>query len=320
MVGPPGPAAAVDVVYTWVDGAWPGYIEEVARHAGRPVDKNPNRYRDNLDLLKYSLRSLQAFAPWIGRVHIVTARPQVPRWLDTSAPGIRIVHHDEIFEPRHLPTFSSFAIEACLAKVPDLSERFLYFNDDMLLGRELKPSDVMTDDGRARVHLEWNRSLARRSDPHPWRAAIGFANELLDQAFGPVKARRLVRHAPVLMDVTCWRALAEKWPEALEATRSARFRGGQAFAPDHLYPYFCLETGRAEAISTSRSYREAAYTSLENRLWLVELQLAVVRRLRPIFLTLNDNFDEAASATVVARVRRFLDSWFPRPSRFELPC
>lgn len=310
----------MDVVYAWVDGAWPGYMEEVARHAGRPVDLNPNRYRDNLDLLKYSLRSLEAFAPWTGRVHIVTARPQIPRWLNTSAPGIRIVHHDEIFEPAHLPAFSSFAIEACLANVPDLSERFLYFNDDMVLGRELKPSDVMTDDGRARLHLEWNRSVARRSDPHPWRAAIGFANELLDQAFGAVSARRLVRHAPVLMDVTCWRALAEKWPEALEATRSARFRGGQAFAPDHLYPYFCLETGRAVTVPTLRSYREAAYVGLDNRRSLVELQLAMARVLRPIFLTLNDNFDDSASESVVAAVRRFLDSWFPRPSRFELPC
>jgi|JI10StandDraft_1071094.scaffolds.fasta_scaffold27383_5 hypothetical protein len=320
MKGPPGSGASVDVVYAWVDGAWPGYLDEVARHAGRPVDKNPNRYRDNLDLLKYSLRSLEAHAPWIGRVHVVTARPQIPRWLDTSAPGLRIVHHDEIFEARHLPTFSSFAIEASLARAPDLSERFLYFNDDMVLGRELKSSDVMTDDGQARIHLEWNRSVALRSDSHPWRAAVGFANELLDRAFGTVKARRLVRHAPVLMDRECWRLLAEKWPEALEATRSARFRGGHAFAPEHLYPHFCLETGRAEAISTLRSYREAGYVSLDNRRWLVELQLAVARRLRPIFLTLNDNFDETASANVVATVRGFLDSWFPRPSRFELPC
>jgi hypothetical protein len=142
---------------------------------------------------------------------VVTARPQVRAgW--TRAPGLRIVHHDEIFEARHLPTFSSFAIEASLARVPDLSDRFLYFNDDMVLGRKLKSSDVMTDDAQARIHLEWNRSVALRSDSHPWRAAVGFANELLDRAFGTVKARRLVRHAPVLMDRECWRLLAE-WLE-----------------------------------------------------------------------------------------------------------
>lgn len=310
----------IDVVYAWVDGSWPGYQEEVARHASRPVDRNPNRYRDNLDLLKYGLRSLETYAPWVGRVHLVTARPQVPRWLNPAAPGITVVHHDEIFATRHLPTFSSFAIETYLAHIPGLSPRFLYINDDMVLGRPLKPSDVMTHDGRALVHLEWNVSVARRSDPHPWRAAVGFANELLDQAFAPMRVRRLVRHTPVLMNLASWRALEEKWPEALEATRSARFRGGHAFAPEHLYPHFCLETGRAAAMSTLRSYRDAAYVSLDNRLFLVEAQLALARLLRPIFLTLNDNFDETASETVVATVRRFLDSWFPRPSRFELPC
>ena len=84
----------------------------------------------------------------------------------------------------------------------------------MLLGRNLDRSDVMTGDGRARIDLEWNRTDARRTDAHPWRAAIGHANELLDQAFGKAGARRLVRHTPVLMEVERWRELAERFPPA----------------------------------------------------------------------------------------------------------
>ncbi|MBK5254699.1 MAG: hypothetical protein JJE39_01560 [Vicinamibacteria bacterium] len=309
----------LDVVYAWVDGAWPGYRDELSRYAGRPVDLNPNRHRDNLDLLKYSLRSLEVFAPWIERIHLVTARPQSPSWLNPHAPGLKVIHHDELFALRHLPTFNSFAIESYLYLLPDLSPRFLYFNDDMVLGRTLHPGDVMTKDGRARIHLEWNPSIARRKDEHPWRAAIGFANELLDKAFGAANARRLVRHAPVLMEIQRWQALADKWPEPLEATRSGRFRSGDTFAPDFLYPYFCLATGHATAVSIVDSYRQAAYVGLDNRGWLVSLQLAVVDRLRPLFLTLNDNFDETAAEAVVASVRRFLESWFPRPSRFEKP-
>ena len=311
-------AETLDVVYAWVDGAWPGYQEEVARHASRPVDSNPNRYRDNLDLLKYSLRSLEAFAPWIGRIHIVTARPQVPGWLDLKAPGIRIVHHDVIFEPRHLPAFNSFAIESCLSRIPGVSTRFLYINDDMLLGRPLRIEEVMTADFKARIHLEWNRSAAKRSDDHPWRAAVGFGNELLDSAFGIAPARRLVRHVPVMMDVRHWDELGRRWPEAIESTRAAKFRSKDSFAPDFLYPYFCLEMGYAEAVPVFESYRTAAYIGLENQLWLMAPQLAFVNRLRPVFLTLNDNFGDNPSERVVARVRQFLDGWFPKPSRFEI--
>ena len=56
----------IDVVYTWVDDTFPGYAEELARHAGKPADRNPNRTRDNLDLLRYSLRSLLSLSKSIS--------------------------------------------------------------------------------------------------------------------------------------------------------------------------------------------------------------------------------------------------------------
>ena len=78
----------MDVVYTWVDGDTPGYAELLRQYARRQLDLNPNRFRDNLDILKYSLRSLERYAPWIRKLYLVTARPQVPRWLDLEAPEL----------------------------------------------------------------------------------------------------------------------------------------------------------------------------------------------------------------------------------------
>lgn len=48
-----------------------------------------NRYRDNNEL-KYSLRSLVKYAPWVRRIFIVTA-DQVPSWLDLSDDRVQIV-------------------------------------------------------------------------------------------------------------------------------------------------------------------------------------------------------------------------------------
>jgi hypothetical protein len=45
--------------------------------------------------------------------------------------------HRSIIHSRYLPTFNSHAIEGHLYRVPDLSERFIYFNDDMFLGRDV---------------------------------------------------------------------------------------------------------------------------------------------------------------------------------------
>ena len=50
-----------------------------------------NRFADN-DELRYSLRSLERFAPWIRNVFLVT-NGQIPRWLNVEHPRLRIVQH-----------------------------------------------------------------------------------------------------------------------------------------------------------------------------------------------------------------------------------
>src|SRR3954471_21825298 len=115
------------IVYTWVDDSWEGYRGERDLYAAKPDDRDPARSRDNLDLLKYSLRSLATYAPWAGTIYIVTMRPQVPRWLDLSHPRIKIVHHDQFMPAEILPTFNSFSILSHLHAIPDIGNRFVYF-------------------------------------------------------------------------------------------------------------------------------------------------------------------------------------------------
>ena len=48
-----------DIVYTWVDGDEPEYIDTLNEYAEIKRDLNPERYRDGFNILKYSLRSLE---------------------------------------------------------------------------------------------------------------------------------------------------------------------------------------------------------------------------------------------------------------------
>ena len=72
----------VDVVYTWVDGddeAWlDARDERISELGGTPSDRagGASRYRSR-DELRYSMRSIHLFAPWVRRIHLVTAG-QVP--------------------------------------------------------------------------------------------------------------------------------------------------------------------------------------------------------------------------------------------------
>lgn len=310
--------APIDAVYTWVDGAWPGYDALLRAHASDRHDLNPNRYRDNLDILRYNLRSLALYAPWIERVFLVTCRPQQPAWLDARA--VRVVHHDEIMPPSALPTFNSFAIVSHLHRIPDLSRRFVYIEDDRLFGGPVVPADFFDDRARARIYLKGRRTMApaRREDTRlsPWNRALAESNRLLDERYG-AKPRHDVSHGPLPIDIDSWRAMIEQWPDAFARTSASRFRATGNVAPEHLYPHFLLEEGGGVRAPRMDAWRRTAYHPLNNVMAFQRASLARLRWQRPTFFCMNDNFDQRPDPRVVARVRQQLDAWFPAPSRFE---
>ncbi|DBA01105.1 TPA: hypothetical protein N0F65_001733 [Lagenidium giganteum] len=169
----------IDVVYTWVNGTDPRWKAEkeywhkhwIASLTGQPLPKKrddtvvgkdtanaDNRFRDNEEL-RYSLRSLEKYAPWIRHVYVVTDG-QIPSWLDIECPKVSIIKHRDIFEnSSHLPVFSSPAIEWNLDNIPGLSDNFLYFNDDVFLGSKVHPEDFISQKGVQKVYLAWEIPL-----------------------------------------------------------------------------------------------------------------------------------------------------------------
>ena len=135
----------IDFVVTWVDGSdrvWLAekrkYLEAASSATSSLAGGEANadcRYRD-CGLLKYWFRAVETFAPWANRVFFVTCG-QKPDWLDETNPKLRAVNHADYIPPEYLPTFHSDTIELNLHRIPDLSEHFVLFNDDMFL---LKPS------------------------------------------------------------------------------------------------------------------------------------------------------------------------------------
>ena len=112
------------------------------------------RYRDNEEL-RYSLRSVWQFAPWIRNIYIVT-NGQVPSWLNLDSDKIWVVTHEEIFQNvSHLPTFASPSIEANIHRIPGLSNRFLYLNDDVMFGNDVYPDDFWKLDGTQYFFPSW---------------------------------------------------------------------------------------------------------------------------------------------------------------------
>lgn len=143
--------APIDAVYTWVNGTDSDFIESIRRY---DASYDPSRFDDKNEL-KYSLRSLEKHANWIRHVYIVT-NGQIPSWLDLNYERVTVVPHELLApDPEQLPTFSSAAIETFLHRIPKLSKRFLYLNDDIFLGAPLYPEDLYTEAEGVRVYQAW---------------------------------------------------------------------------------------------------------------------------------------------------------------------
>lgn len=128
---------SIDLVYLWVDGSDPKWLKNKERFLDRKINL-VGRYQNNQEL-KYSLRSVEKHLPWIRKIFIVTDN-QIPSFLNVNHSKIHIIHHSEIIPKKYLPSFNSSVIEHFIYKIPELSEHFLFSNDDMFVNADLEQS------------------------------------------------------------------------------------------------------------------------------------------------------------------------------------
>ena len=137
----------IDVVILWVDPndeKWQKEKkfyenEEKENNNDSIIDSSIERYRD-FDNLKYIFRGIEKFIPWVNKVFLVTCG-QKPKWINTEYEKLVLVNHSDFMDSEHLPTFNCNAIELNLNKIKDLSEHFIYFNDDMFVIDKMKEID-----------------------------------------------------------------------------------------------------------------------------------------------------------------------------------
>jgi hypothetical protein len=262
--------SVVDAVIAWVDGADPehrrdietwrnapqksrladkwrrrstytGQFEARERAALSPqpgLDDQASRFSDHGEL-RYLLRSIEANAPFIDRIFLLT-NGQRPQWINQDHPKLRFVTHREIFpDPSVLPTFNSSAIETNLHRIPQLSDDFIYLNDDFFFGRPVTKQDFMTGDGRYRLYVEAHAPMPQTMTE---RSLIGhcwaFNNVLLAERLGDGLDRRLFAHTPLMYNRRLLQEIELVWHDEIDGTRAHRFRTPFDAHMRSLYTYY----------------------------------------------------------------------------------
>ena len=318
----PPAAFPVDAVYTWVNGADPAHVAKRKLYQAQQDDIHCNgleeaRFRDN-DELRYSLRSLECFAPWLRSIIVITDN-QTPSWLNQAHPKLRVVDHREFIPERYLPTFNSHVIEAYLHAIPGLAEHYVYLNDDVFLARPSRKTEFFTSNGLPLVFTDWRtRRLygywqAKTPHAHSYLNTLRFLRER-----GVATASRcILAHGPYAQTRTNAAAGFEFFKELIDAFSGNRFRTTNEVAmyahalPLWLYPQKRLAPcdERYYYVQMKRRDKEVYYKAI------LRSQQEYVP---PLFFCLNDAGDTNPSPLWRVELQHFLGAYFPRASFFEL--
>ena len=307
----------IDMVFSWVEGSDPEFRARRAAQMSQYVvgegDEAEARIRQ-IDELKYALRSVNMFAPWVRRIFIATDSVP-PAWL-AEHPKITIVRAEEHFSDQAaLPTYSSHAVESQLHNIAELSEHFLYSNDDMFFGRPLKASMFFSPGGVTKFIEAKTRIGLGANDP----TRSGFENaarvnrQLIFERFGQVITRHL-EHTAVPLRKSVLREMEREFPDDFARTQASQFRSSTDISvTNSFYHYYALMTGRA----VQQEKAKVLYVNTTTREGL-DL-LPVLRKKRGYdFFCLNDSsFPEVSAAERADRVTGFLERYFPIPAPWE---
>lgn len=307
----------VDLVYLWVDGNDPEWRKKKAfftqAHYTDVGMDTAARYADNGEL-KYSLRSVESFAPWIRNIFIVTDN-QVPEWLDLSNPKIKIIDHKDIVPSEFLPTFNSRIIEHNLHKIPGLSEYFLYANDDMFFNRHVKKSDFFGKDGWPIVRFNrrflrklWLKFLEKglKKPTNNYNRAIQNSALLVEKKYGRYIAHK-THHNIDAYRKSSYKDTYDTFKEEIEATFNNHTRADNDIQRN-IYTFVPVVNHQAHVkyVTQKTSFR----CHIEKPKYFDRL-----RKYNPMLFCLNDC--EYANEDSHKMLRNFLVEKFPEKSSFE---
>lgn len=308
----------VDLVYLWVDGNDPVWQAKHNALIGKTEESSPinckGRYANN-DELKYSLRSVEMYAPWIRKIFIVTDN-QVPEWLDISNTKVKIIDHKDIMPAESLPCFNSALIEHFLYKIPGLAEHFLLANDDMYLNKAVTVDDFFTKEGFPIIRLgrrpfrkfRWFWRVNVRKKPlKNYSFTIARASQLVDDKYGVYYTGMPHHNIDSYLKSDMQRVVEDYFRDEFAANNKNRMRSNDDIQRI-LFSYTALALKRGKLRYVTR--KESMHVEIQK-----ERHYRRLEKFRPMFFCMNDS--EYAKDKDRKTAKEYLERRFPDKSEFE---
>ncbi|NDV07902.1 sugar phosphotransferase [Rhodococcus opacus] len=307
----------VDLVFSWVDGSSAEFQAQRAKRMQSYVvgegDDSAARFRQ-IDELKYALRSVHMYAPWIRRIFVATDSDR-PAWL-ADDPRVTFMPSEEFFaDPSVLPTHNSQAVESQLHHIPGLAEHFLYSNDDMFFGRSVGPQMFFSPGGITMfIEATTRIGLGHNDDERSgFENAARVNRRLLQDRFGLMTTRHL-EHAATPLRKSVMEEMEKEFPDEFAATAASTFRASTNISvTNSLYHYYALMSGRAVVQTAAR----VKYVDTTMKSGLRDMDSLLAKRSMDFFCLNDGSAPEIDLELRTRKVTQFLENYFPIPAPWE---
>jgi len=236
----------ISIVYTWVDGSDINFQNLKAKYNGGVY--NVSSRDRSADELKYSIRSVEKYMPWHqGMIYIVTCH-QIPEWLNIHNSRIKVIDHKIILSKGIYPTFNSNTIELFLDRIPGVTEKFIYLNDDYFLNHYIHPSFLFSNDGNFSPIIYKNNNTLNVSQnsilnfiserKKMFLTNCYFTDQLIKKYFDPKFKYFYIHHSIYVLYRDLFEPFRLLFEKELQSNLSDRFRNHYSIQTLYLYYAF----------------------------------------------------------------------------------
>lgn len=312
----------VDIVYTWCDDSDPNFHSERierAKNVGFLISEEDtnDRFVEHNEL-RYSLRSIEKYIPWINHIFLVTNK-QIPSWLKLNE-KITIVDHSDIIPMEFLPTFNSTVIEQYINKIPKLCEHFILMNDDCFITRKCNEN----------IFFKNSLPIVYFGSPYKhtsnFNLSVWYKNLLLtyktylshyDDKYFPLA---YTQHGPDAFSKSLLNEILLKYPESYEKNtypfrlpnQMIRAFWSWEMAYNYNCPYFQVPTGKLKKLTALFKKQQGFHCNALQENTNINKFFRNLKLFRYNAICINYIYPEREK-----RILKFLNQKFPKKSQWE---
>lgn len=296
----------IDVIITYVnssDSTWlNSYIKTTKTHK-----VTPTRFR-SWGTLRYLFRGIETYMPFVRNIILVVSGPtQVPVWINRDT--VRIVYHSDFIPNQLLPTFNSCTIESFFWNIPNLSDRIIYFNDDLFPIAPMTEADFFTDQV-PHIQFLFHDTYNKRAI---YRAQCRTSLDMVSDALGMPRYKQNGLVCPEHTTIQLIKSDMIKIGKLCEQqiTRAATRLRVSTNVNAYIYPYYHYFTQNYIDNSSTFKYFELYDKSVNSV--LDELSQGTHQ-----IICINDSDKVENYARVRYRLNEGLEKKFPNPCKYEV--